>query len=104
MGQRPLEVEKRMSVKVVVDGNSLKVTGDTYPVKDVLKKHGLHWDKYEKEWYDNTENHSADEIRELAAEVGAELEVHSISELPDFVAKFIPDEVKRTIEELERER
>ncbi|WP_456478142.1 hypothetical protein [Geoglobus ahangari] len=87
--------------KVVVEGNSLKVVGDTFPVKDVVKKYGLKWDRYEKEWYGNVENYTAEQIRKLADEIGAELDVRPLDEIPENVLRFIPEGVKQVVRELE---
>ncbi len=89
-----------MAVKVVVEGNSVKVVGDTYEVKEIIKKYGLKWDKYEKKWYINTESLSAGKIRKLAQEINAELVVNPLDYFPDDVLDFIPDKAKRIISEL----
>ncbi len=89
-----------MKIKILVDGNKLAVLGDTFQIRDTLKKYGLKWDPLEREWYDNLENHTSEEIKKLAREVGAELIVAPLSTLPQDVLEFIPEKAKKVISEL----
>ncbi|MBW2672778.1 MAG: hypothetical protein JRD89_05070 [Deltaproteobacteria bacterium] len=88
------------SIHLKVDGNNVTVTGETYPVKETLKRYGFRWDRTEKVWYNNLENFEVAEILELRAELDAELEVTAFDSFPDFVRKAIAD-LEPKIRELE---
>ena len=90
-------------VKVVVDGNSVEVSGETYSVRESLKKYGLKWDKWEKKWIGNTEDFTAEQLRNLAEEIGAELIVKDYKTYPEDIQEFLPDEAKKVIDELLKE-
>jgi hypothetical protein len=48
---------KAYKVKLFRINNKVLVKGDTYPIKDELKKLGFKWDSYEKAWYTESENY-----------------------------------------------
>ena len=90
---------KNTPVQIVVRGNSITVRGKTYPVKETLKKYKFKWDKFEKEWYNNTENYTAEEIKDLVRKINARLIVEP---LPEDILEFIDERVVKTINELDQ--
>lgn len=87
-----------MERKIVVWGNLLSVSGETYSVKEILKKYKLKWDKQEREWYNNTEYYTADEIIKLAEEIDAKIIIEPLP--PESILRFVPEQAIRTIEDL----
>ena len=64
-----------MSVEMCVEGGEVWLSGDTYPVRAVLKQHGFRWSRAEQVWYSYLERHTVEELLQLRDEVGARLRV-----------------------------
>jgi translation elongation factor P/translation initiation factor 5A len=66
-------IREKLIVIVKVLGNRVVVHGDTYFIKDDLKKHGLRWDAESKVWY--TETMHRDGVAEIIKGLGVQVVV-----------------------------
>jgi translation elongation factor P/translation initiation factor 5A len=64
-------VREKLIVTVKAVGNRTIVYGDTYHIKDELKKRGLRWDAEEKVWY--TESRERERVAEIIKALGVQV-------------------------------
>jgi hypothetical protein len=49
--------------------NAIVVSGNTYEIRHILKRHGFKWDRFNKVWKKPLNNSSPEELEELAREI-----------------------------------
>jgi hypothetical protein len=56
---------------VVEENGKVYVSGDTYDIKEELKRHGFKWDSLRKAWY--TDKLSSQDVVEILRSLGVEV-------------------------------
>jgi translation elongation factor P/translation initiation factor 5A len=66
-------IKEKLVVRVSESNGRVLVYGDTYYIKDDLKKHGFRWDGWEKAWF--TETMSKERVIEIVKGLGVQVVV-----------------------------
>lgn len=73
MSREPLM--NKMKLVLAIAGGKVKVSGDTYHVKDTLKALGFRWNPLEKAWYADYSDDRVFELQTKLDELGVQVEV-----------------------------